>query len=226
MRRFTILSLLIIPLLTSAISQFPRFLSPKESVAYHFRDSSQSRSEVLCPRSEVRELVPGRRSTSDFGPRTSDRVSTCNRPVSDMPPAPDGCPHYTPIAPPATPIPPPCVAETRVERWTEDGTPVTELSIHVHHPEIGPGTRTYTKLVRYHAANPKSEWELVDLDWEVSCGKDEGPLTWATLQVLNGHAAAGLAIYQPPLPHWYAALLVELSGPSHLYLPIIIQNAK
>jgi len=143
----------------------------------------------------------------------------CNLPPPPVWP-PDGCPHDAPIAPPATPIPPPCIIETRVEGWTEDGTPVTELSIYVDHPEIGPGARTYTKLTRYGSG----PWELAYADWEVSCGKDEGPLTWATLQVLNGHAAAGLAIYQPPLPDWYAALLVELGGPSHLYLPLIIRS--
>ncbi len=148
--------------------------------------------------------------------------TACNLPSPQVWP-PDGCPDYADIAPPVAPIPPACVVEARVERWTEDGTPVTELSIYVDHPEIGPGARTYTKLVRYHAANPKSEWELVDLDWEVDCGKDEGPLTWASLQVLNSNTSAGLSIYQRPLPAWYLALLMGLNGQDRLYLPVILR---
>jgi len=162
--------------------------------------------------------------------------TACNLPPPHVWP-PDGCPDYADIAPPATPIPPACVTEARVERWDEDSTPVTELSIYVDHPEIGPGARTYTKLVRYGATaegsilNPKSEirnpkWELVDLDWEVDCGKDEGPLTWASLQVLSGNASAGLSIYQRPLPAWYIALLMELSNRPRLYLPVLILSPR
>ncbi|HIP96499.1 MAG TPA: hypothetical protein EYH32_04705 [Anaerolineae bacterium] len=165
--------------------------------------------------------------------------TACNLPPPQVWP-PDGCPDYSAIAPPATPIPPACVVDARVERWDEDGTPVIELSIYVDHPEIGSGITTYTKLARYRAANPqsetcpeceayrgvrnpKSEWELVDLDWEVDCGKDEGPLTWASLQVLNGNASAVLSIYQRPLPAWYIALLMGLRGQPHLYLPVILR---
>jgi hypothetical protein len=94
-----------------------------------------------------------------------------------------------------------------VERWSEDGTPVTELSIYVDHPEIQPGITTYTKLARYGTG----AWELVDLGWEVDCGKDEGPLTWATLQALNGDASALERIYQAPLPAWYVAQISSLA---------------
>jgi len=65
-----------------------------------------------------------------------------------MPPAPDGCPDYAPIAPPSAPIPPPYITEAQVVWWDEEDTAVTELTIYVDHPELGQGVRTYTKLTR------------------------------------------------------------------------------
>jgi len=151
--------------------------------------------------------------------------AACNRPAADMPPAPDGCPDYAPIAPPAAPIPPPCIIAAQAEQWDEGGTIVTELRIHIDHPELSPEARTYTKLTRIqHSAFsiPNSEWELVDADWEASCGKDEGPLVWALLEVLNAGRWDALSIFTSPLPAEYMTVLRELAGLRNFtYLPYL-----
>jgi len=153
--------------------------------------------------------------------------AACNRPASDMPPAPDGCPDYAPIAPPPAPIPLPCITTAQAEQWDEGGTIVTELRIHIDHPELSSNARTYTKLARYQFRNSQSEirnseWELVDANWEVSCGKDEGPLVWALFEVLNAGRWDALSIYTSPLPEEYMAVLRDLAGLRHFtYLPYL-----
>lgn len=72
---------------------------------------------------------------------------------------------------------------------------------------------------------PKSQWELVDADWEVSCGKDEAPLVWALFQVLNEREWGALDIYTSPLPEGYMAVLRELAGlRNFVYMPIIFNE--
>ncbi|RMF36476.1 MAG: hypothetical protein D6759_03585, partial [Chloroflexi bacterium] len=126
-----------------------------------------------------------------------------------------GCPEWAPIAPSDAPIPPPCIAGFQVEQWDEEGTRVTELAIYVDHPELGPGVWTYTRLARYDG----EAWELADADWEASCGKDEGPLVWALLQVLNAGRWDALGIYTSPLPEEYMAILAGLRN--FTYLPYL-----
>jgi len=75
----------------------------------------------------------------------------CNRPASDMPPVPDGCPDYEPVAPPRAPIPPACVSDARVEEWQEEDQPVTGLFITVDHVpnSFGLALRALRLLGRY-----------------------------------------------------------------------------
>lgn len=145
----------------------------------------------------------------------------CNLPLPPRWPPPDGCLEYAPIAPPSTPIPSPCIVAVRLEQWDDGDVPVTSVNIFIEHPELGgPGIPVVrTTLARYGDGG----WGLADMDWDLDCGKDEGPLTWASLQILNGNASAGLAIYRPPLPGWYTAFLLQQSGRYHfLYLPAIL----
>jgi len=162
--------------------------------------------------------------------------AACNRPASDMPPAPDGCPDYVPIAPPPAPIPPPCITALRTE-WRRPEVPPESieglvegtdwgwgqgvaLHIYVDHPELDPGAETYTKLARL--VRPGEAWELVDADWEVSCGKDEGPLVWALFEVLNAGRWDALSIYTSPLPAEYMAVLTRLASLRNFtYLPYL-----
>jgi hypothetical protein len=147
----------------------------------------------------------------------------CNRPASDMPPRPDGC--YGgefPVAPPPQPIPPPCIAAWTVEEWVEDGQPVTELLVTVEHPEL----QSYAPRGWVHLANYGDAWQLVVVDAQVSCGKDEAPLAWATLQILNGgDVDAALAIYTSPLPPGYLDALTPLTSEHNtrgrIYLPLV-----
>ena len=157
---------------------------------------------------------------------TPTPTPTCNRPASDMPPRPDGC--YGgefPVAPPPQPIPPPCIAAWTVEEWDEDGQPVTELLITVEHPEL----QSYAPRGWVHLANYGDAWQLVVVDAQVSCGKDEAPLAWATLQILNeGDRDAALAIYTGPLPPDYldaiAPLVSEHNTRSRVYLPLVTKG--
>jgi hypothetical protein len=148
----------------------------------------------------------------------------CNRPASDMPPRPDGC--YGgefPVAPPPQPIPPPCIAAWTVEQLDEDGQPVTELLITVEHPEL----QRYAPRSWVHLASYGDAWQLVAVDAQVSCGKDEAPLAWATLQILNGgDPGEVLSIYTGPLPADYLDALTPLAREHNarrrVYLPLIV----
>ena len=144
----------------------------------------------------------------------------CNRPAADMPPAPDGCPDYAPIAPPAAPIPPPCITALRTEESDWVWGRGVALHIYVDHPELDPGAETYTRLSKL--VRPGEAWELVDANWEISCGKDEGPLVWALFEVLNAGRWDALSIYTSPLPEEYMAVLRELAGLRNFtYLPYL-----
>jgi hypothetical protein len=110
------------------------------------------------------------------------QVIACNRPASDMPPSPDGCPYWEPIAPVDLPIPPPCFPPGVRTSWQYWPPPLrVELHVEVLHPELSSTARTYTILER----TEMEPWHVTYADWEVSCGKDEGPLTWLLLQLLN-----------------------------------------
>ena len=152
-------------------------------------------------------------------------MAVCNLPPPTSWP-PDGCADLAAVAPPATPIPPACVLAARVAQGHEGDLPYLQLTIFVEHPEINPWVETYTRLTRYDApSNGRRQmsdlWELTDADWRVDCGKDEGPLTWASLQVLNVQATAGLAVYRAPLPDWYTALLRAYAPRPRVYLPML-----
>ena len=158
---------------------------------------------------------------------TPTPTPACNRPASDMPPRPDGCyGDEFPVAPPPQPIPPPCIAAWAVEEWDEDGQPVTELLITVEHPEL----QSYAPRGWVHLTNYGDAWQLVHVDAQVSCGKDEAPLAWATLQILNGgDVNETLAIYTDPLPPGYldaiAPLVSEHNTRNRVYLPLVAKDA-
>lgn len=153
-----------------------------------------------------------------------------------MPPAPDGCPDWAPIAPPPAPIPPPCLTIWVSRSYWDVGTAVA-LHIDIDHPELHPelsavlslskGRRvsttasTYTKLSKL--IRPGEQWELVDADWEVSCGKDEAPLVWALFKILNEGQWDALDIYTSSLPEGYVAVLRELASlRNFVYMPVIL----
>jgi hypothetical protein len=173
------------------------------------------------------DLLIFRPANSPLPTPTPTPIPACNRPASDMPPRPDGC--YGgefPVAPPPQPIPPPCIVAWTVEEWDEDGQPVTDLLITVEHPEL----QSYAPRGWVHLANYGDAWQLVAVDAQVSCGKDEAPLAWATLQILNGsNRDAALAIYTGPLPADYldaiAPLASEHNTHSSVYLPLVAKDA-
>jgi len=143
----------------------------------------------------------------------------CTPPAADMPPAPDGCPDYAPIAPPAAPIPPPCLTIWVSRSYWDVGTAVA-LHIDIDHPELSTTASTYTKLSKL--IRPGEQWELVDADWEVSCGKDEAPLVWALFEILNEGQWEALDIYTSSLPEGYVAVLRELASLRNFtYLPYL-----
>lgn len=147
----------------------------------------------------------------------------CNRPAADLPPRPDGClGDEFPVAPPPEPIPPPCIAG-----WTfdddYDGGLATSLLVTVEHPEL----QRYAPKGWIHLVKVGDAWQLVAIDAQVSCGKDEAPLAWATLQILNGGDwEAALGVYTGPLPADYLADLgVEAQPAVRLYLPLVVRAA-
>ena len=138
-----------------------------------------------------------------------------------MPPAPDGCPHDVPIAPPATPIPPPCITQSWVESWEEDGEPALQLVVLVDHPELCWPSDCVQPI--YFRRYGDRLWQFAAVYAEQSCAKDEGPLAWATLEVLNTGDWDALGIYTAPPPNAYYDLLVRLRGGRwhHTYLPLM-----
>lgn len=174
--------------------------------------------------------------TSDFGPpahpiarapvhpgsrapRPSERRTlTCNRPATDLPSPPNNCTEYEPVAPPDEPIPPPCIASARYQETEEYGEPLIQLQIKVDHPELCDNCRGTIELERYGYG--LGNWSLSDISAEASCAKDEGPLAWATLEILNTCRLDAVAvsppetrtppaIYTAPLPADFLQVLAE-----------------
>ena len=84
----------------------------------------------------------------------------------------------------------------------------------------------WVHLARYEGSEA---WKLVGIEADVSCGKDEAPLAWATLAILNGgNKDAALAIYTSPLPPGYlnaiAPLISEHNTRSSVYLPLVAKG--
>jgi hypothetical protein len=61
--------------------------------------------------------------------------------------------------------------------------------------------------------------------WDAACGKDEGPLTWATGRLLQGDLGA-VGVYAGPLPGEFLELVAELGGwrLERLYLPVVSRD--
>jgi len=137
-------------------------------------------------------------------------TSPCNRPATDLPSPPNTCSEYTPVAPPDEPIPPACIVDARYQVTDMYGEPFVQLQIKVAHPELCNDCAGTIELERYGFG--LRQWSLSDIYAEPSCAKDEAPLAWATLQILNTERLDALDIYTAPLPSSYVDLLSELGG--------------
>ncbi len=159
----------------------------------------------------------------------------CNTPPQQWP---DGCDEFTPIEQPDSPLPPPCIRAATLITVTNDDQPVyidLILRIVVDHPEYTNGI-SQTVDVRHprHGYNgpegssllPPTAWETDVGDWSYKCARDEAPLAWAVVEILNARSfgPAGLA-YNRALPWTFLELLAGVGQiPLHrLYLPLVVR---
>jgi hypothetical protein len=155
-------------------------------------------------------------------------ASACNIPAPTNW-QPDGCTDYANIAPPPQPIPPACITAAAIVTSTDNTNTITELHITTTHPEANNAT-SYTKLIRTNS-NPQTQttpvWQLANTQWQATCGKDEAPLTWATLAHLNNTQPNPFAIYTANLSAAYIATLQTLRPGAitiRYYFPLILHN--
>ncbi len=163
-----------------------------------------------------------------------NRAPTCNLPPVTLP---DGCPDFGRVAPPAEPIPPPCIVGWQVEDDLESyDAPTVRLVVEVDHPEydpplVDPVDRVY--FVREPGGSGQAPaWHFYYRDeWDAACGKDEGPLAWVTGRLLQGDDSTELitgleavGVYAGPLPGELVDLLAELGGWRvwWTYLPFVV----
>lgn len=136
----------------------------------------------------------------------------CNTPPLYLP---DGCPD-PPLAlhPPRPGQPPPCIAAV----WPEPGEEGEGLLvIAVEHPEYPPDRRQEVEVVL-----DLDRQRVVDIrNEDYDCGKDEKPLAWTILQVLEeGQWGPWMRAYGAPPP---AALVEGLGVPLYRYFfPLVL----
>lgn len=142
--------------------------------------------------------------------------NTFHLPRCNTPPLfpPDGCPD-PPLAihPPQPGQPPPCITNI----WTEPGDESDFLVIAIEHPEYPPDRRQEVEIVL-----DLDSRAVIDIrNEEFDCGKDEKPLAWTLLRVLEEQRwGPWLRAYSAPPP---AALEALLGIPLYQYFfPLIL----
>lgn len=154
----------------------------------------------------------------------AETTPTCNRPLSDMPLRPDGClGNEFSVEMPPEPIPPPCIAAWRIEDEI-GGDPAVGLQITVEHPELNDATKPkgWVQIALYDGHD---QWQLVAIDAQASCGKDEAPLAWFALEVLNrGNVPAAFKAYSEPPPVDFITTLTDLGQWEKSFLPIVTKQ--
>jgi hypothetical protein len=141
----------------------------------------------------------------------------CNTPRQEWP---DGCQDIAYIAPPDSPITPPCIRTAYTRTVPNDDYPELldiELVVVVDHPEYPnykPGRATqFVCLVLQPAYGGwyVDHWQLRDPDWWFKCGIDEAPLAWALKEALNTRSLAPFDVaYNAPLPTPFVDLIADL----------------